>query len=107
VITHLRKRGLTEVSFDESLRLPTRATRYRGMARDKVLRGATDRITLERAIESLPWVYRSILVLHDVEGYEHHEISEMMDCSVRATVNRNFTRRERSCGGCEDHARKE
>ena len=35
-----------------------------------------------RAIESLPPGYRIIFVLHDIEGYEHNEIAEMMGCSI-------------------------
>ncbi len=37
-----------------------------------------DRIALERAIAQLPPGYRTVFVLHDVEGYEHYEISEML-----------------------------
>jgi len=39
-------------------------------------------VTLERAIENLPPGYRLVFVLHDVEGYEHNEIAEMLDCSI-------------------------
>ena len=51
-------------------------------ARDNVLAGSIDRVNLERAIESLPPGYRIIFVLHDIEGYEHNEIAEMMGCSI-------------------------
>ena len=34
------------------------------------------------AIENLPPGYRIIFVLHDIEGYEHNEIAEMMGCSI-------------------------
>lgn len=34
-----------------------------------------DRIDLEHAISLLPDGYRAVLVLHDVEGYTHHEIA--------------------------------
>lgn len=33
---------------------------------------------LEEAIAALPQKARSVLVLHDVEGYRHHEIADMM-----------------------------
>jgi RNA polymerase sigma-70 factor (ECF subfamily) len=36
------------------------------------------RIDLERAIASLPKGYREVLVLHDVEGYTHLEIAELL-----------------------------
>ena len=41
-----------------------------------------DRIALERAVQELPPGYRSVFVLHDVEGYEHDEIAKMMGISA-------------------------
>jgi RNA polymerase sigma-70 factor (ECF subfamily) len=35
-------------------------------------------IDLERALASLPAGYRSVLVLHDVEGYTHEEIAQRL-----------------------------
>ncbi len=40
-----------------------------------------DRIVLENAIAKLPPGYRSVFVLHDVEGYEHNEVAEMLGIS--------------------------
>jgi RNA polymerase sigma-70 factor (ECF subfamily) len=40
-----------------------------------------DRIMLETAISKLPPGYRSVFVLHDVEGHEHGEIAEMLGIS--------------------------
>ena len=37
-----------------------------------------DRIDLERAIAGLPPGARRVFVLHDVEGYKHEEIAEML-----------------------------
>jgi RNA polymerase sigma-70 factor (ECF subfamily) len=34
------------------------------------------------AIKELPHGYRTIFLLHEVEGYEHQEIAEMLGCSV-------------------------
>ncbi|MBV8675014.1 MAG: RNA polymerase sigma factor, partial [Acidobacteriaceae bacterium] len=50
--------------------------------RDLQLSGSIDRVTLERAIDDLPPGYRLVFVLHDVEGYEHNEIAEMLSCSI-------------------------
>ncbi len=41
-----------------------------------------DRIALDKAIGQLPPGYRSVFVLHDVEGHEHEEIARMLGCSV-------------------------
>ena len=40
-----------------------------------------DRIGLEHAIKQLPLGYRTVFVLHDVEGYDHAEISNMLEIS--------------------------
>ena len=41
-----------------------------------------DRIGLETAIAQLPTGYRTVFVLHDVEGYEHEEIAKILGCSA-------------------------
>jgi len=41
-----------------------------------------DRIGLENAIAQLPHGYRTVFVLHDVEGYEHEEIAKLLGCSA-------------------------
>jgi RNA polymerase sigma-70 factor (ECF subfamily) len=41
-----------------------------------------DRIALENAIAQLPPGYRTVFVLHDVEGYEHEEIAKILGCSA-------------------------
>jgi RNA polymerase sigma-70 factor (ECF subfamily) len=37
---------------------------------------------LERAISKLPAGYRTIFILHDIEGYEHNEIAKILGCSI-------------------------
>jgi RNA polymerase sigma-70 factor (ECF subfamily) len=49
---------------------------------DTQLAEAVDRISLQRAIDQLPPGFKAVLVLHDIEGYEHVEISELMGWSV-------------------------
>jgi RNA polymerase sigma-70 factor, ECF subfamily len=46
------------------------------------LAGSIDRLQLQKAVESLPPGYRTIFVLHDVEGYEHNEIAGIVGCSI-------------------------
>lgn len=41
-----------------------------------------DRIALNDAIAQLAPGYRMVLLLHDVEGYEHEQISKMLGCAV-------------------------
>jgi RNA polymerase sigma-70 factor (ECF subfamily) len=49
---------------------------------DGDLVSCVDRIALVRAIAQLAPGYRMIFVLHDIEGYEHGEIAERLDCSI-------------------------
>ena len=51
-------------------------------APDLALMGSIDRLHLERAIAQLPPGYRQVFVLHDVQGYEHHEIAAMLGVSI-------------------------
>ncbi len=41
-----------------------------------------DRIALDKAIAELPPGYRTVFVLHDVEGFEHEEIGNMLGVST-------------------------
>jgi RNA polymerase sigma-70 factor, ECF subfamily len=46
------------------------------------LSGSLDRVNLQRAVEQLPPGYKAVFVLHDVQGFEHNEIAEIMGCSI-------------------------
>jgi RNA polymerase sigma-70 factor (ECF subfamily) len=49
---------------------------------DGRLSTSVDRIALTRAMKELPAGYRTIFLLHEVKGYEHHEIARLLSCSV-------------------------
>ena len=83
VLMTFRKKGLPEVSFEESQESQSDNAPARELgAVDEVLHGCLDRITLERVIAELPPGYRIVFLLHDVEGYEHNEIAEILGCSI-------------------------
>jgi RNA polymerase sigma-70 factor, ECF subfamily len=82
VLMRLRKKGLAVVPIEDTIETEEETPKKELGGADPALAGSLDRLQLERAIEALPPGYRSIFVLHDVEGYEHNEIAEMVGCSI-------------------------
>jgi len=82
VLMHFRKKVLRQISLDEPYNQDAKVVRREYGGRDDRLTGSVDRIALARAIKDLPDGYRTIFLLHEVEGYEHQEIAELLDCSV-------------------------
>ncbi len=82
VLMHLRKKGLQQISLDETDNSQDEPVKRDYGSDDRRLTGSVDRIGLQNAIADLPPGYRTVFVLHDVEGYEHNEIAEIMKCSV-------------------------
>jgi len=93
VLMRLRKKSLPVASLEETTDPDdeTSGPRKDIGAPDLRLSGAVDRVNLERSVEKLPPGYRTVFVLHDVQGYEHNEIADIMG---------NCTRRARVCGTC-------
>lgn len=79
VLMHFRKRGVKlehtseEGDFTNVVETPLQSTRRISMV---------DRLALEKAIAELPPGYRTVFVLHDVQGYEHEEISNLLGVSI-------------------------
>jgi RNA polymerase sigma-70 factor (ECF subfamily) len=85
VLMYMRKGRLIESSLDEPQDEDGEAPKTQHGKSDPSLVGLLDRVTLERAIESLPPGYRIVFVLHDVEGHDHNEIAGMLGCSAGNT----------------------
>jgi RNA polymerase sigma-70 factor, ECF subfamily len=51
-------------------------------APDLALMGTVDRLNLERAVAQLAPGYRRVFLLHDVQGYQHHEIAALLSVST-------------------------
>jgi RNA polymerase sigma-70 factor, ECF subfamily len=83
VLMHLRKKSLPVVSLEETTQGGEEDTPKKDFgAEDLALAGSIDRLQLQRAVDDLPPGYRTIFVLHDVEGYEHNEIASIVGCSI-------------------------
>ena len=83
VLMHLRKKSLPVVSLEETTQGTEEDSPKRDFGADDIaLAGSIDRMQLQRAVENLPPGYRTIFVLHDIEGYEHNEIARIAGCSI-------------------------
>ena len=82
VLMQLRKKNLPVVSLEESTQGEEDTPKKDFGAEDLALAGSIDRLQLQKAVDDLPPGYRTIFVLHDVEGYEHNEIATIVGCSL-------------------------
>src|ERR1700704_2772721 len=83
VLMKLRRRKAPPVlSLDEPVSSESPSLRRDFGKSDPHLIGVVDRIALRRALQELPEGCRTIFALHEVEGYQHHEIAELLDCSI-------------------------
>lgn len=84
VLMRLRKKTLAETSLEEQTEPDeeTGGPRRDVGGPDLLLTGSIDRVNLQRAIDELPPGYKTVFVLHDIQGYEHNEIAKIMDCSI-------------------------
>jgi RNA polymerase sigma-70 factor (ECF subfamily) len=84
VLMRLRKKSPPTVSID-AMADQDNETRSQAIdigVPDLLLEGSIDRVSLERSIEQLPTGYRLIFVLHDIQGYQHGEIAEIVGLSI-------------------------
>ena len=83
VLMHLRKKSLPLVSLEETTQGGEDESPPKDFgAEDLALAGSIDRLQLQKAVDDLPPGYRTIFVLHDVQGYEHNEIATLVGCSI-------------------------
>ena len=79
VLMHFRKRSVkTELTTGDG---ETPVQIVQGTA-DPNSMPIVDRIALDKAIAQLPPGYKSVFILHDIEGHEHTEVAKILGCSV-------------------------
>jgi RNA polymerase sigma-70 factor (ECF subfamily) len=79
VLMHFRKKGVRMEQTTDDGETPVQIVKGTEDARRMPV---VDRIALDNAIAKLPPGYRTVFVLHDVEGHEHEEIAKLLGCSV-------------------------
>jgi len=84
VLMRLRRKKLASTSFDQVFAGDDGHNRSHNEvgAPDARLTGIFDRSNLQRAVGHLPEGYKAMFILHDVQGYQHKEIAEILGCSV-------------------------
>jgi len=84
VLMRLRKKNLASHSLDEPNDWDESGSKtpLQLGERDLQLSGTIDRLNLERAIAQLAPGCKMMFLLHDVEGYRHEEIAEMVGCTT-------------------------
>lgn len=83
VMMRLRRAVVQEVPFEElQPQQEDDAPKKEFGGDDLRLESTADRIRLQGAIDGLPDGYQMIFVLHEVYGYEHNEIAEILGCSI-------------------------
>lgn len=78
VLMHFRKRSVRSELTTETGEMPEKTEPF---IEKKQAAPIVDHIALANAIEKLPRGYRTVFLLHDVEGYEHEEIAKRLGIS--------------------------
>jgi len=78
-LMHFRKRSVKLERTTEEGETPVQVVR--GTENPNAM-PIMDRIALDNALRQLPPGYRTVFVLHDVEGHEHEEIARMLGVAV-------------------------
>jgi RNA polymerase sigma-70 factor, ECF subfamily len=84
VLMRLRRKRIAKISVD-SITSPGEESDSQPKefsCPDLRLNGVIDRITLQAAINELAPGYRAIFILHDVQGFKHSEIAQIVGCSM-------------------------
>jgi RNA polymerase sigma-70 factor (ECF subfamily) len=97
VLMHLRKKSVPAISIEGASDPDddTASSRMDIATFDLLLEGSIDRINLGRCIAQLPEGSREIFVLHDIQGYQHNEIAELLGRSEGVSKSQLHRARKR------------
>jgi RNA polymerase sigma-70 factor, ECF subfamily len=84
VLMRLRRKSVPEVSMTRVAEgdADRGGLRQETSARDLLLAGSIDRVNLQQSMKELVPKHRLVVELHDVQGYKHKEIAQIMGCSI-------------------------
>jgi RNA polymerase sigma-70 factor, ECF subfamily len=99
ILMRFRKKSICQVPLDEphGNSEGDNIRREHG-TKDNRLEGCVNRVALANAIKDLPHGYRTIFLLHEVEGYEHQEIAKLRGCSVGNSKSQLYKAKQRIRG---------
>jgi len=102
VLMHRRKKQFKQMSAPIEYEDGSESTAQIG-ANDASMSNSLERVMLNKAVNKLPRGYKRILLLHDVLGYEHHEIASSLGLADGTSKSqlwkaRNYLRRVLSGG---------
>lgn len=79
VLMHFRKRSVKNEKTTEDGEMPEHLV---PQTKTKANLPILNRIDINKAIAALPPGYKSVFILHDVEGFEHSEVARILGISV-------------------------
>ena len=79
VLMYFRKRSVRDEKTTEDGETPDQIV---AGTENPMMMPIVDRLALDKAIAQLPPGYRTVFILHDVEGYEHEEVGRIMQIST-------------------------
>ena len=96
VLMHLRRKRPQELHLDDQRPASTDLDWPHEFRADDISAPDTiERMNLSRAIHKLPAGYKRLFLLHDVMGYQHGEIAELVGCSVGCSKSQVHKARKR------------
>jgi RNA polymerase sigma-70 factor (ECF subfamily) len=92
-LMHLRKKRPESIEYEDGVRGEAELAHMGSSEKylktpQSILLSEEGKRQIESAIDDLPALYRSTIILRDVEGFSLAEVAEIMECSVPAVKSR-------------------